>query len=131
MKRIVIAILVAAVAAAALPAPGRADVSVRRESDENPMVEISRSILYGGLAGLMVGGAIAWATESDDAGEILRWSFVGGTMVGLVAGVAFAARRPQPTSLLELDAGELRVHAPPTVEPAPGGARAHLVGLRF
>lgn len=131
MKRAVAAALALALAwSAAVPA-AHAEVSIRRESQENPVVEVFRSTIYGGLAGLMLGGAVAWATESDDSGDIVKWGFVLGTFGGFAAGVAFAASRPQPASLVELEDGALRAHAMPTVEPVAGGARAHLVGLRF
>jgi hypothetical protein len=131
MKRVVGGLALAGVLVTLAAPASEAAVNIERESHENPVVEVFRSTIYGGLAGLVVGGAIAWATESDDSGEIVKWGFVTGTFVGLAAGIAFAARRPQPTSLLELEDGTLRAHVLPTVEPLPGGARAHLVGLRF
>ena len=96
------------------------------------MVEIARSVMWGAVAGLVVGGAVALAAK-DDSGESLRWGIVGGTAVGLVAGVYFVSHRPEPAALLELNDGHLS--AGPTalgaIEPVQGGARARLIGVRF
>lgn len=109
----------------------RAAVNVERNSAENPVVEISRSVIYGGLAGLVVGGAIALASESDNSGDIVRWCFVGGTLAGLAAGIYFVSSRPQPRAVIEVDGGALRLHAPQLGKSAAGGAQVPLVAVRF
>ena len=116
----------------ALGAPARAGVNIERQGTENPMVEIFKSTIYGALAGAVVGGAIALAVQDEDStDEILRWSIVSGTMVGLGAGIYFVARRPQPSGLLELDEGRLGLNpALPTLEPG-GGMAWRLVAVRF
>ena len=112
------------------PAPSRAGVNVERTGSENPVQEVAKSTLYGALAGLVVGGAIALAAQ-DDSGESVRWGIVGGTFVGLGLGIYFVSHRPQPTALLELDRGGVGL-APPGVSLSPtGGANVHLVALRF
>ena len=107
-------------------------VEITRGGAENPMVEIARSVMWGAVAGFVVGGAVALAAK-DDSGESLRWGIVGGTAVGLVAGVYFVSHRPEPAALLELHDG--RLSAGPTalgaIEPVRGGARARLIGVRF
>jgi O-antigen/teichoic acid export membrane protein len=115
-----------------LLAKSSGSVEITRGGAENPMVEIARSVMWGAVAGFVVGGAIALAVK-DDSGEALRWGIVAGTGVGLVAGIYFVSHRPQPESLLEIRDGKL---APgPTalgaIEPVQGGARARLIGVRF
>jgi hypothetical protein len=123
-------LLCAAVLLGAFPAPSSAEVTVERGWYENPVVEVFRSTVYGGLAGLVVGGAIALAVGSD-GGEIMRWSIVGGTAIGLGAGIAFVSRRPQPAALLELKNGGLSLH-PPTPQLRPdGGVGVQLVAVQF
>ena len=108
------------------------NVEITRNSAENPMAEIARSLMWGAFAGLIVGGAIELAAK-DTSGEPLRWGVVVGTGAGLASGVYFVAHRPQPTALLELKGGKLSPAAVPlaAVEPVAGGARARLVGLSF
>jgi hypothetical protein len=117
----------------ALSAPAtRADVNVNRSGSENPMVEVAKSTVWGGLAGLMLGAAVALATEGTDSdGNIIRWSFVGGTFLGFGVGAYHVMSRPSPTALLELENGAGRLHAVAPVPAANGGAALHLVTVRF
>jgi hypothetical protein len=109
-----------------------AAVNVNRESDENPMREVAKSILWGAIGGLMVGGAIALATDDtskDD--DYIRYGVVTGTFVGLGMGLWFVSRRPSGAAMLQIEDGGLHAHfvAP---QPAPGGeVRLALVGARF
>jgi hypothetical protein len=107
-------------------------VEISRNSAENPMAEITRSMMWGALAGLLVGGAIELAAK-DASGEPIRWGIVLGTGAGLASGIYFVSHRPQPTSLLELQGA--RLTPGPTalgaIEPVGGGARARLIGVRF
>jgi hypothetical protein len=117
----------------AFPAPASAAINVERHGTENPMVEIFKSTVYGALAGLVVGGAIALAAQGDEdtTGNIFRWSIVGGTAVGLGAGIYFVSKRPQPSALLELNDGGLSLHpTAPQLEPG-GGMSMRLVAVRF
>src|SRR5262245_1696540 len=66
-----------------LLAKSSGSVEITRGGAENPMVEIARSVMWGAVAGVVVGGAIALAAK-DDSGEALRWGIVAGTGVGLV-----------------------------------------------
>ena len=130
MKRLLWLLILAALLA--WPArPAAAAVNVERGSAENPMVEISRSILYGALAGLMVGGALALASE-DESGEPVRWGIVGGTFVGLGVGIYFVTHRPQPDALLEFERGTPSLDPLGAIEVAPdGGARLRAIAVRF
>lgn len=114
------------------PAPAPAAVNVERHGTENPVVEVFKSTVYGALAGVVVGGAIALAAQDSDAtDDIMRWSIVGGTMIGLGAGIWFVSKRPQPGALLEINNGNLGLQpAPPTLEPG-GGMAWRLVAVRF
>jgi F0F1-type ATP synthase assembly protein I len=108
------------------------NVEISRNGAENPMVEIARSVMWGAVAGFVVGGAIALAAK-DDSGESIRWGIVAGTVAGLGAGVYFVSHRPQPTAMLDLHDGKLSPNpaALGAIEPVQGGARARLVGVRF
>ena len=125
-------LLCAALTLCALPAPASAAVNVERKGAENPVAEVFKSTVYGALAGLVVGGAIALAVNDENSsGDIMRWSFVGGTMIGLGAGIYFVSKRPQPTALLELKNGSLGLQpAPPALEPG-GGMAWRVVAVRF
>ena len=89
-----------------------AQVEVRRHGEENPMITIAKSILWGGLAGLVLGGASALVVN-DHQDDIFKWSFVGGVFGGLAVGVYHVATRPQPTgALLEMDSDGFALRAP-------------------
>jgi hypothetical protein len=108
-----------------------AGVNVERKGSENPMVEVSRSVIYGGLAGLVLGLAFAVASEGDD-GDVIRWSFFAGTVAGLGFGIYHVATRPQPDgAALELEGGVLRAGVPDlTVDPR-GAVRVRVAAYRF
>jgi hypothetical protein len=132
MKRPITWILCASLALETLPLTAFAGVNIERKGSENPMAEVFKSTLYGALVGAVVGGAIVLAAQDSDAnGDIMRWSIVGGTMLGLGAGIYFVARRPQPSGMLELKDGTLAIHPPtPQIEPG-GGMSMRLVAVRF
>jgi hypothetical protein len=125
---------------AAEPVPGpvapevlaSGNVEISRNGSENPMVEIARSVMWGAVAGFLVGGAIALAAK-DDSGESIRWGIVAGTGAGLAAGVYFVSHRPQPGAMLELRDGQLTPNpeALGAIEPVQGGARVRLIGIGF
>jgi hypothetical protein len=108
MMRVLLILLVFALFATA----ARADVEVRRYGAENPMVTIAKSTMWGGLAGLILGGATALvAGENED--DIIKWFFVGGVFVGCGVGIYHVATRPEPTaSLLQIDGDGLAVNFP-------------------
>ena len=132
MKRPISLLLCFALAGALAP-PASAGVNIERQSAENPMVEIFKSTLYGALTGAVVGSVIVLAAKGDSNtnSDIMRWSIVAGTAVGLGAGIYFTAKRPQPSALLELKDGGLSLHAV-TPQLAPDGALSmRLVAVRF
>jgi len=129
--------LAASAHAAAATAPelltrSSGSVSISRSGAENPMVEIARSIFWGGIAGFTVGTAITLA-DDHHSGEPMRWGTVIGTFAGLGVGVYFVATRPIPESMLEIRHGRLEPNAAAlaAVEPASGGVRVRLIGTRF
>jgi hypothetical protein len=136
MKRPVSILLAACLGLGPLAAPAHAQVRVERHGTENPMIEVFKSTIYGALAGLVVGGAIEWASEDSD-GDAVKWGFITGTFVGLGFGLYWVNTRPQPRALFELEQGELRVNSAPTVEAVlgssgtPDGARVHLVAVKL
>jgi len=131
MKRFVGTLGLVALVVAGLASVARAGVNIERNGSENPVVEVSRSVIYGGLAGLVVGSAIAIASDSGHDGDIVRWSFAGGTILGLVAGTYYVARRPLPSGMIERDRGAFQLH-PPGIGVSPlGGAQVSLLAVRF
>jgi hypothetical protein len=129
MKRWIAVGLAATLALGTLAPRARAQVHVERRGAENPMVEVFRSTVYGGLAGLVVGAGIALVDDSEGT-DPLKWGFVTGTFVGLGYGFYWVSRRPQPQALLEVAGGKLRVCAAPTLELG-ASPRVHLVAVRF
>jgi hypothetical protein len=84
----------------ALVAPAGAQIVETRQGDANPMVSVFKSTIYGGLAGLVLGGAIELIDEDDDS-DALRWGFVSGVFVGFGYGIYHIATRAEPHALLE------------------------------
>ena len=107
MKRIVAALIAVCLILAARPPGVNAAVEVNRTSSENPMAEVAKSTIYGGLAGLVLGGAIALANGHNEE-NIIKWSLVGGTFLGFGYGLYYVSSRPGPTAFLEVDDGRLR-----------------------
>ncbi len=109
-----------------------AAVNVQREGSENPMIEVAKTTCWGMLGGLVIGGAIALANgESDNNGDIVRWSVVGGTFLGLGYGIYHVTHRPPVTALIEFQGGAPTLHAA-LPQAAPGrGLEMHLVAVRF
>lgn len=100
-RRAVVTASLVLLAGALTARPAAAQIIETRDSSANPMVEVFKSTIYGGLAGLMLGGALAWALESDDNADTVRWSFVGGTFLGFGYGIYHVSKRPQPRAALE------------------------------
>jgi hypothetical protein len=135
MKHTTIVPLLALALAAGAVAPAGARVNVNRSSDENPMVEVARSVMWGAAAGTMVGVAVAFADKSGDNTDPIRIGLVAGTFVGLGYGLWWSAHRPSG-AMLEFSDGALRAQAVPSIElgVTPGGtaeARVRLIGLAF
>ena len=132
IKPIVAALLCACLLLNVAAPAAFASVNVNRNGDENPMKEVAKSVIYGGLAGLVVGSAIAVATEgsSGDA-DAVRWGFAGGTFIGLGMGLWWVTKRPQPSAALELRDGELRAQLPTPVVGRDGRTRVALARVTF
>lgn len=96
-----------------VPAGVGAQVTVNRQGDENPAILVTKSIFWGGLGGLILGGAIALVADENE-GEIVKWSFVGGAFGGLALGLWHVTHRPEPVGAL-LNAGPegVRIALPP------------------
>lgn len=131
MKSFLALLLVCSVLISAV-APAAAAVNIQRTGSENPVMEVAKSTLWGALGGLVIGGAIALATSGDsNDGEVIRWSIVAGTAIGLGYGIYQVRTRPAARALLEIGEGKPSLAVPTlAVEPA-GGARVTLVGARF
>jgi hypothetical protein len=132
MKRIVAALLGACLLLQLAAPAAYASVNVNRSGDENPMKEVAKSVIYGGLAGLVLGGAIALADDhNSNDGDIVRWCFAGGTFLGLGMGLWWVTKRPQPSAALELRNGELRAQIPTPEIGRDGRTRVMLARVRF
>jgi hypothetical protein len=130
MKTIVSALLILGMVSS-LVVPTAAAVNVERSGSENPMVEVARSTIYGGLTGLVLGGAIAWARDGDNGYNIVRWGFVAGSFFGFGYGLYHVSSRPSARALLEIHGGTPRLDIP-TVMLVPGrGAQVVVVSARF
>jgi uncharacterized membrane-anchored protein YitT (DUF2179 family) len=134
MRRLSVLLSVVLLAGAAPPAGAR--VNVERRSDENPVVEVARSVMWGALGGAMVGAAIALADKDPNNEDPIRYGIVTGTFVGLGYGLWWSAHRPSGGAMLEFRDGTLRAQAIPRIElgAGPGGvtqARWRLVGVGF
>ena len=108
MTRVVFILLIILIFASS----ARADVEVRRYGAENPMITIAKSTMWGGIVGLILGGATALVADKNE-GDIIKWFFVGGVFVGCGVGVYHVATRPEPTSsLLQINGDGLAVNVP-------------------
>ena len=88
----------------ALADPAAAQVTEVRRGEANPVVSIFKSTIYGGLAGLVLGGAIELIDDDDDS-DALKWGFVGGTFFGFGYGIYHVTKRPEPYGAF-LEGGE-------------------------
>jgi hypothetical protein len=132
MKRILAALLVACCGVQLAAPAAHASVNVNRNGDENPMQEVAKSVIYGGLAGLVVGSAIAVANDGNsNDGDIIRWGFAGGTFLGLGMGLWWVTSRPRPSAALELNDGVLRAQLPAPELGPDGHPRVALARVRF
>jgi hypothetical protein len=111
MKRLVRPLLAACLIGATMAPAARAGVSVQRTASENPVQEIAKATIYGGLAGLVMGGAIALANDGKNTSHIIRWSVAGGTFFGFAYGVYYVSTRPPGRALIEVEEGKLRLGA--------------------
>ena len=131
-RRCVAAALLACFVTSLVSPAAQASVNVTRSSDENPMKEVYKAALYGGLTGLLLGGAIAVADdENHNDGELLRWGFASGTLLGAGLGLWWVNHRPQPSALLEFRDGALRARAPIPQPQRDGSVRLAIASLKF
>ncbi len=81
-------------------------------AEENAMLTVSKTIVYGGLAGLILGSAIALAAD-DNEGDIIKWSFVAGTFAGLGVGIHSVSKRSGPGSaVLSIEGADVAWNTP-------------------
>jgi len=59
--------------------------------DDNPVVEVARSTMWGAIGGTILGLAAALVVE--DGGEAVKWGFVAGTFGGFIWGLVYASGR--------------------------------------
>ena len=127
--KLLVTLLVTACLLLGAALPAASGVQVQRSGSENPMVEVAKSTFYGGLAGLLLGSAVALANDSKNSGDIIKWGFVGGTFFGFGYGLYHVSKRP--SAMLEIEDGGVRLGAVvPTWDPV-RGVRVSLVAARF
>jgi hypothetical protein len=137
MKRRVGSLVLASLLLGLLSPPVHASVNVERTGAENPVQEIAKSTLWGGVAGLTLGLALAVATKGTDSdSDFIRWGFAGGTFFGFGFGVYHVMSRPSPTAMLELGPpglppGRSALHLPMPAPAPNGGVELRLVAVRF
>ena len=89
-----------------------AQVSVIREGDENPVLTIAKSTFWGGMTGLILGGAVALVVENNED-DVVKWFFVGGVFGGFGFGVYHVMNRERPSSgLIQMDGDRLALAFP-------------------
>ena len=91
-------------------------VSVIRDDPENPLISVSKSTFYGALGGSLISLALMLLTKAKDE-HLFKWSFAGGTFLGLGYGIYHVATRPQPSeAMLEWDKDGLKRAALPSLD---------------
>src|SRR5437867_9771920 len=114
----------------AAPATARAAVNVTRTGSENPMQEIAKSTIYGGAAGLILGGAVALVDDGSDRDK-LKWGFAGGTFFGFGFGLYHVLSRPSAAAMIEIQNGRARLAlATPKMDDR-AGVRLAIVQAKF
>jgi len=89
-----------------------AQVKVWRVADENPMLVIAKATFWGGVTGLLLGGAVALVVD-ENQDDYLKWFTVGGVFFGFGFGVYHVLTRPGPSeALLEMDEDGLALGVP-------------------
>jgi hypothetical protein len=132
MRRVFGASIASVMMLALVASTAGAGIQVNRNSNENPIVEISRSVTAGAAAGLVIGLAYAVASKGDNDGDVVRWCFFGGTVAGLAGGIYFVTHRPQPAeALLEMEGGRLHFDVPQPTVGAAGGVQVPLAAVKF
>ena len=120
--------------AAASPARAetRTSIQIQRQGMENPMLEVAKTTVWGGLAGAAIGAALVLGLpDSPHQGDLLKWSFIGGTAVGFFGGIQHINSRPDANALLEFQDGATSIH-PALPVPEPGhGLAMNVVAVRF
>ena len=132
MKRLIACALSVILSIASIAPQVRAAVNVNRAGDENPVKEVAKSVLYGGLAGLTVGAALAIATENNhNDDDYVRWGFATGTLAGLGIGMWWITSRPSASAALEFQNGRWSVGAPAMALGPDGTTRVRLAAVKF
>lgn len=111
-KSAVLLIVVAVLVVFACAPTVQGQVAVVRGGEENPMVTIAKSTLYGAGTGLVVGLALSLVID-EPFEDVMKWSFVGGTLGGLAIGILHVATRPNPQPFIHFDgSGGARLQLP-------------------
>jgi hypothetical protein len=130
MKPIPVLLSIAALSAA-LAAPAPAAVNVNRSGSENPMQEVAKSVIYGGAAGLILGGAVALVDDGGNDADQIKWGFAGGAFFGFGFGLYHVLSRPSASAMIEIEDGRARLgFAAPSLDRR-AGLRLALVRAKF
>ena len=98
-RNLVITLLVMMFTFLAFSSSVEAQVTVVRGGQENPVISIAKSTMWGALTGVILGLALNLVLESDTE-DVSKWTFVGGTFAGFFYGIYHVANRPQPSASL-------------------------------
>lgn len=99
------------------------------EGQESTVATVGKSTFYGALTGALVGVAAA-LVAGGNSGDVLKWSFVGGTAVGLIWGIHDASTGPERNSaMFSLKSDGSTTFALPTPQLRAGGDGDFGVGM--
>jgi hypothetical protein len=130
MRRLLVLMMCAA-AIAAPPASAIAEVNVERMGSENPMKEVTTSIIYGAAAGLILGGAVALVDDSGDDDHQIKMGFALGAFFGCGFGLFHVLTRPKASAMIEIHDGRAHLAlATPTMDRR-GELKLALVRAKF
>lgn len=98
-RNLLLILLLTLLAISTFYSSAEAQVAVVRGGQENPIVSIAKSTLYGGATGVILGLALTLVID-EDTGDIMKWSFVGGTFGGFLFGIYHVSSRPKPSAAI-------------------------------
>lgn len=84
------------------------------QASDNGVLQVMKSALYGGVAGLLLGGVLTLVVDSDSRDDVVRWGVVLGTFGGFAYGI------------YDLSSGSSEFTLHPAACPGPGSENGDL-----